>query len=60
MAPDVAQPQPERERTVEDLIFVGFNARVAALDRYNGELVWTWEAPKGSGFASLLLDGDRL
>lgn len=42
------------------MIHVGFNSRVAALDRETGELVWKWKCPKGSGFAALLLDGDRL
>ena len=51
----------EREtRTVQDLVFVGFNSRVAALDRFTGEMAWTWKAPKGTGFVSTLLDGDRL
>lgn len=41
-------------------MYVGFNAKVIALDRYTGEVVWSWEAPSGSGFVALLLDGDRL
>lgn len=48
------------ERTLADMIFVGFNRRVIALDRYTGEIAWDWKAPKGTGFVSLLLDGDRL
>lgn len=48
------------ERDLADLIFVGFNSRAFALDRYTGELVWQWKSPEGSGFVSLLLDGDRL
>ncbi len=47
------------ERTISDLVFVGFNRRVAALDRYTGELVWSWKSPH-SGALSLLVDGDRL
>jgi outer membrane protein assembly factor BamB len=43
-----------------DLLFVGFNKRVAALDRYSGEIVWDWKAPKGTGYPAILLDGDRL
>ncbi len=50
----------KRERAIADLVFVGLNRRVLALDRYTGEVVWEWKAPKGSGFVSLLLDGDRL
>ena len=45
---------------LEDLVFVGFNSRVAALDRYDGTLRWSWKSPKGTGFVALLLDGDRL
>ncbi len=43
-----------------DMIFIGFNGRAAALDRRNGEILWRWSAPKGSGYVSLLLDGDSL
>ncbi len=45
---------------IGELVFVGFNARVAALNRETGELVWTWKATKGSGYVSVLLDTDRL
>jgi outer membrane protein assembly factor BamB len=45
---------------IEDLVFVGFHSRVAALDRYDGRIVWSWKFPQGSGFVALLLDGDRL
>ena len=48
------------DRSVADLVFVGFNSRIVALDRYTGDVVWDWKSPKGSGFVSLLLDGDRL
>ncbi|MHC4991884.1 MAG: outer membrane protein assembly factor BamB family protein [Planctomycetota bacterium] len=50
----------EAERTIADLVFAGFNRRVVAVDRYSGDLVWTWKAPEGSGFVSVLVDGDRL
>jgi outer membrane protein assembly factor BamB len=43
-----------------ELVFVGFNSRVAALDRQTGELVWSWKCPRGSGIAALLVDDDRL
>ncbi len=49
-----------QERNLGDLVFVAFNSRIAAMDRYTGEIVWDWKSPKGSGFVSLLLDGDRL
>jgi outer membrane protein assembly factor BamB len=42
-----------------DLVFTGFNKRVAALHRETGALVWEWKAPQ-SGYVTLLLDGDRL
>ena len=45
---------------LDDLVFVGFNKQVIALDRYNGEKKWEWKSPKGSGFPAILLDGDRL
>jgi outer membrane protein assembly factor BamB len=45
-----------------DLVFVGFNKHVAALDRNSGAIVWEWSAPKpwGTGYVTMLLDGDRL
>ena len=49
------------ERTLLDLVFVGFNSRVLALDRDTGEVVWDWKSPKGqSTHVAVLLDGDRL
>ena len=46
--------------SIADLIFTGFNKRVAALDRRTGEIVWQWTAHTGSSYTSLLLDNDRL
>ncbi len=48
------------EPLLEDLVFVGFNRRVIALDRYDGRIIWEWRASKGSGFVAIVLDGDRL
>lgn len=45
---------------LEDLVFVGFNRRVVALDRYRGEIRWQWKAPHGGGLPTILVDGDRL
>ena len=56
MEPD----RKENPRTLADLVFVGFNSRVVALDRYSGEIVWDWKAPDGTGYVSVLIDGDRL
>jgi outer membrane protein assembly factor BamB len=48
------------QNTIKDIVFTGFNKQVIALDRYSGEVVWDWKASKGSGYAAILLDGDRL
>jgi len=47
-------------RNLEDLVFVAFNGRAFAVDRYDGTIAWRFKLPKGSGFVSILLDGDRL
>lgn len=47
-------------RALEDMIFVAFNSRVFAIDRYDGSQLWKFKVPKGGGFVALLLDGDRL
>jgi hypothetical protein len=56
----MAEQAPQLERTVNDLVYVGFNSRVVALDRYTGETVWDWKSPEGTGFVSVMLDIDRL
>lgn len=43
-----------------NLVFTGFNRRVAAIDRRSGNIVWHWRAPKGSTYVSLLLDSGVL
>jgi hypothetical protein len=43
------------EMQLNDLVYVGFNSRVAALDRGDGRVVWDWKSPTGSGYVSLLL-----
>ena len=43
-----------------DLVFVGFNRRVAALNRRTGDIVWEWKASNGTAYVSLLLDGGLL
>jgi outer membrane protein assembly factor BamB len=47
--------------TVNELVFVGLNGRVIALQRDTGDLVWKW-APKTTtaGFVAFVVDGDRL
>lgn len=46
--------------TVENLIFIGLNGRVATLDRRSGEIVWEWKCAHSSGYVSLLVDHGRL
>ena len=43
---------------ITDIIFTGFNRRVAALHRDTGNILWQWKAPKGSSYVSLLLESD--
>ena len=48
---------------VNNLVFVGLNSRVAALNQDTGQLVWQWRAttPRSGGYVSLLLlDETRL
>lgn len=51
---------PAVVRPLDDLIFVAFNGRAFAIDRYDGSIVWRFKLSKGSGFAAIMLDGDRL
>jgi hypothetical protein len=44
---------------LDQLVFVGLNGWVAALDRDSGEVVW-YCSELNSGYTTLLLDGDRL
>jgi outer membrane protein assembly factor BamB len=47
--------------SVNDLVFVGLNGRVIALQRDTGDLLWKW-APTttAAGFVAFVVDGDRL
>lgn len=52
-----------RTITTNDLLFVGFNGRVIALDRADGSVVWKWKPNQkgmGNGMVTMLPDGDRL
>jgi outer membrane protein assembly factor BamB len=44
-----------------DLIFIGLNSRVAALDRRTGQTQWQWRAPSphSGGYVSLLPLNDQ-
>jgi len=47
--------------SIERMVFVGLNGRVASLERDTGTLLWEWRCPKPrSGYVTLLVDGDRL
>ncbi len=47
--------------SLQDLLFVGFNGRVVAMEKRSGELVWEWKCPKPSGqMVALLVQGDRI
>jgi outer membrane protein assembly factor BamB len=49
---------------IQDLVFVGLNGRVAALDIHTGKTAWEWRASKGAGkgagYVNLLLERNAL
>ena len=46
--------------SIERLLFVGFNSRVAALDVATGTFVWSWKSPNHSGgYVTLLLQDEQ-
>jgi outer membrane protein assembly factor BamB len=47
-------------KAVEEMVFVGLNGRVLALDWDSGEILWQWQATKSGGYMTLLPDRDRL
>jgi outer membrane protein assembly factor BamB len=44
----------------QDLVFVGLNGRVAALQISSGETIWEWRSPKGLGYVNLLVEQNVL
>jgi outer membrane protein assembly factor BamB len=47
--------------SLQDLLFVGFNGRVVALEQRSGELVWDWKCPKPVGqMVAVLVQGERI
>jgi outer membrane protein assembly factor BamB len=49
------------KKSIENMVFVGLNGRVVALDRDSGEVLWQWQATKfGQQHMTLLPDRDRL
>jgi len=45
---------------LSQLVFTGFNRRVAALDKRTGQIIWDRKLPKGNSYVTLLLDGEIL
>jgi len=45
--------------TLDQVVFLGFNNRVVALNQNSGQVIWDWKCPTGSGYVSLLLTDDR-
>ncbi len=46
---------------LENIIYVGFNKRVVAMDRQTGEICWTWKPKsKGGSYTTLMLERDML
>lgn len=45
--------------TIDQLVYVGLNGYVVALDRDTGEIVWSNNELK-SGYVTILIDDDRL
>lgn len=43
------------DNLVSEMVYIGFNSRVAALDRVEGNVVWQWKAPHGSGYVTILV-----
>jgi hypothetical protein len=43
-----------------NLVFVSFGQYVTALDRRTGVTIWTWTAPHGKDYATVLVDGNQL
>lgn len=47
--------------SVDKLVFIGFNSRVAALESETGTIVWDWRCPRpaSGGYVTLLLLGSQ-
>lgn len=53
--------EQQDKRTLQSLVYLGFNSRVVALDRETGKTVWDWKSPQGrSDYVAVLLDADRV
>jgi hypothetical protein len=59
--PEYTGKEEKHVMALNDMLFVGLNGRVAALDRGTGAVIWEWRpARKGGGWVTLLLDRDLL
>src|SRR5438445_13883140 len=46
---------------IDDLVFVGLNGRVSALDRSSGDIVWEWKSPKPKGgYITMIVEKPRI
>ena len=45
---------------MRDLLYVGFNSYVVALNARTGEIAWEWKSSAGHGYVTVLADGDRV
>lgn len=45
---------------LEEVVFIGLNRNVVALDRNTGQILWDWKSPKGSTYICMLFEGDHL
>src|SRR5262245_20045067 len=47
--------------SLDHMVYVGLNGRVACLERETGAVLWEWRCPKPrSGYVTLLVDRDLL
>ncbi len=45
---------------LDDVIWVGYARDVVAMNKRTCEICWTWQGSKGSGYATLMLEGGLL
>ncbi len=45
---------------IEDMVFVGLNGYILALQRDTGDILWQWETQTWKGYVTLLVDRDRI
>jgi len=43
-----------------ELLYVGFRNQVVALRKTDGELIWEWKCPNGTGYTALLVEGTKV